>query len=142
MNINILVKSIKFCKHIIQSIRDEMEYKVDDVERRMWIGEYCGRCGAKSHSYEGGKCSCDDECDFWENQKDLSTELLLIELSSSRNIQDIKFPKIDCQSYETLLKSMGIYDQYAMNLKNHLINFPLVLLYIVTDYHIPKLRSF
>src|SRR5579864_9408051 len=47
---------------LINNIAKRMNYKFKDQEQeRIWAGEYCGRCGAKSRSYEGGKCKCDRE---------------------------------------------------------------------------------
>lgn len=31
-------------------------------------GKYCGRCDEKSRSYEGGKCSCDYQLEFYSDK--------------------------------------------------------------------------
>jgi hypothetical protein len=53
------IQSLHFDK-ACEIICDEMSYKLPHQQAEsFWKGDYCGRCGDKSRSYEGGKCSCD-----------------------------------------------------------------------------------
>lgn len=53
-----------FVEETIDEIYARMRYQDPDQEsQKIWMGDYCGRCNAKSRSYEGGSCGCNDLID-------------------------------------------------------------------------------
>lgn len=122
-------------KVLIQHIQNKMGYQYDDqAENRLWAGEYCGRCNAKSRSYEGGQCPCDDEIERIQYNIEKLTNLFFMETAQIYGFSD---PEIDleCGPSDFQLKCQKFF---AIFLLNKIRDFPNTLLELVAMYYMSE----